>query len=120
MGKIFDAIDKQIIKPRVDSAESEGFMKADESIQSFSSQGAPKRYKRTGTYENSTTSTGVSGGNGNYHYSIYLNDSGYSTGTPEFPVFQEAQYNGSGILGKAGTWEKAENDVIESAKKNFT
>ena len=35
MGKIFDAIDKQIIKPRDDASEQEGFQMTKEDIQSL-------------------------------------------------------------------------------------
>lgn len=62
MGKIFSAIDEQIIKPRVNAAEEDGFKATKEDIISFYSQGSPKEYKRTHSYENSPRSTGVSGG----------------------------------------------------------
>ena len=62
MGKIFQAIDKQIIKPRVVAAEREGFQMTKEDIESFYMQGDPKRYKRTGAYGKSPESTGISGG----------------------------------------------------------
>ena len=120
MGKIFQAIDKQIIKPRAVAAEREGFQMTKEDIESFYMQGDPKRYERTGAYGESPESTGVSGGNGNYDYNIHLNRPAYSTGTPGFPVLEEAQYHGSGILGRAGTWFEAQQDIEEALKKNFT
>lgn len=121
MGKIFDAIDKQIIKPRVDASEQEGFQMTKEDIQSFYSQGNPVMYQRTGAYGNSPESSGVSGGNGNYHYNIHLNPPSYSTGTYDGQtVLQEAQYHGSGILGRAGTWFEAEEDIKQAVIKNFS
>ena len=120
MGKIFDAIDKQIIKPRVDASESEGFQMTKEDIESFYSQGNPIRYIRTGAYGESPESTGVSGGNGNYDYNIYLDPPEYTTGTYSGQkVMEEAQWHGSGILGRAGTWFEAEHDIEEALKNNF-
>ena len=121
MGKIFDVIDKQIIKPRVDASESEGFQMTKEDIVSFYSHGIPRVYKRTGAYGESPETSGVSGGNGNYHYEIYLNPPEYSTGTYSGQkVMEEAQYNGSGILGRGGTWFEAMYDIEEAIKKNFS
>ena len=120
MGKIFDAIENQIIKPRVDASEQEGFRMTKEDIESFYIQGNPRVYERTGAYGESPESTGVSGGDGNYRYSIRLNPHDYSTGTPGFPVLQEAQYHGSGILGRAGTWFEAEKDIVAAIRKNFS
>lgn len=121
MGKIFDAVDKQIIKPRVDASESGGFAKTKENVESFYSQGFPEQYLRTGKYEHSAESSGVFGGNGNYHYNIHLNVSDYKTGTfSGQTVFEEAQHNGSGILGKPGTWDDSVRDIEEELKKNFT
>lgn len=120
MGKIFDAIDKQIIKPRVDASESGGFAKTKENIESFYSQGFPIQYMRTGALAESPESSGVSGGNGKYDYEIHLNNPSYSTGTPNFPVLEQAQHNGAGILGKPGTWDDAVQDIEAELKKNFT
>ena len=121
MGKIFDAIDKQIIKPRVDASEQEGFQMTKEDIESFYIVPKGKVYQRTGAYGNSPKSSGViSKGNGNYEYHIHLNPPNYSTGTPGFPVLQEAQYHGSGILGRAGTWFEAEEDIKQAVIKNFS
>lgn len=121
MGKIFDAIDKQIIKPRVDASEQEGFQMTKEDIESFYIVPEGKVYQRTGAYRNSPESSGVSGGNGNYHYNIHLNPPSYSTGTYDGQtVLQEAQYHGSGILGRAGTWFEAEEDIKQAVIKNFS
>lgn len=120
MGKLFDAIDKQIIKPRVDASESGGLSKTKENVESFYSQGFPTQYLRTGALEKSSESSGVSGGNGEYKYKIHLNEPTYSTGTPGYPVLQEAQHNGSDILGKPGTWDDSIRDIEEELKKNFT
>lgn len=121
MGKIFDAIDKQIIKPRVIASESEGYKRTEEDINSFYTQGNPKIYERTGAYGESPESSGVSGGNGNYHFSIRLNDPTYSTGTFDGrKVLEEAQHNGYGILGKSGTWAETERDVEAIINKNFS
>lgn len=119
MGKIFDAIDKQIIKPRAEASEAEGFQMTKEDIRSFEIQGPGKVYKRTDTYESSPRSTGVTGGNGNYHYKIWLENPGYSTGTPGFPVFEQAQWHGAGILGRAGTWLEAQHDIEDVLRRNF-
>lgn len=120
MGKLFDAIDNQIIKPRVVASEDDGFRETKKDISSFYAQGSPKRYRRTHAYEDSPNSTGVvSEGNGNYNYKIYLKDHEYDTGTPGFPVFQEIQHNGSGILGKSGTWDESQEDIIQAIKDNF-
>lgn len=121
MGKIFDAIDNQIIKPRVMASEREGLAATYEDIYSFYIQGNPSVYVRTGAYGDSVTSTGVSGGNGEYHYKIFLNPPSYSTGTYDGQtVLQEAQYHGSGILGRAGTWFEAQQDIEEVLRKNFS
>lgn len=120
MGKIFQAIDKQIIKPRVVASEREGFQKTKDDIESFYIQGSPHVYQRTGALGESPESTGVSGGNGNYHYNIHLIPPVYSTGTYDGQtVLEEAQYHGSGILGRAGTWFEAQRDIEEAIKKNF-
>ena len=50
MGIIMDAIDSQIIRPRVTAAESEGFAQTQADIQNFYSSGSPVQYIRTGTY----------------------------------------------------------------------
>lgn len=121
MGKIFDAIDKQIIKPRVDASESGGFAKTKENLESFYSQGFPIQYMRTGALGESPESSGVSGGNGNYSYEIHLNDPEYSTGTfSGHTVLEQAQHNGAGILGKPFTWVESLKDIKEELKKNFT
>lgn len=121
MGKIFQAIDKQIIKPRVVAAEQEGFQMTKEDIESFYIVPEGKVYKRTGAYGESPESTGVSGGNGNYDYNIHLNPPDYTTGTYSGQkVLEEAQYHGSGILGRAGTWFEAQQDIEEAIRKNFT
>lgn len=119
MGKILSEIDKQIIKPRVDAAYSEGFEMTKEDIESFYIQGNPVRYKRTGAYGESPDSIPPHGSNCEYHYNIHLNEHEYDTGTPGYPVFQEAQYHGSGILGRAGTWLEAEYDIKQALEKNF-
>lgn len=103
MGKIFNAIDRQIIRPRVNAAYNEGLAVTKEDILSFYIQGNPKQYERTGAYGDSPNSTPPSGSNGKYDYSIYLERPKYNTGTPGFPVLEEAQYKGSGILGRGGT-----------------
>lgn len=120
MGKIFNAIDRQIIRPRVVNSESLGFQMAQEDIKSFYSQGSPKRYERTGSYGESIRRSGVTGGNGNYDYEIYMEAPAYKTGTPGFPVLQEAQYNGSGILGKSNTWEDAKRSIENALKMYFS
>ena len=121
LGKIFTAIDQQIIKPRVDASHSEGFSTTQEDIQSFYVQGNPVRYKRTGAYGESPESTGVTGSDGNYHYNIHLNPPDYTTGTYSGQkVLEEAQWHGSGILGRAGTWFEAEEDIEDALRKHFS
>lgn len=121
MGIIMDAIDAQIIRPRVEASEQEGFEMTQTDIQNFYSSGSPVQYIRTGTYESSPRSSGVSGGNGNYHYEIHLEPQSYSTGThsPE-QILSDIQVGGSGILGTPGTWDNAEQDIIEAVIANFS
>ena len=121
MGKILDAIDKQIIKPRIMASEQEGFQATKEDIESFYIQGSPRVYQRTGAYGESPESTGFQGGNCEYHYTISLNPPEYSTGTYSGQkVLEEAQWHGSGILGRAGTWFEAEEDIKQAVIKNFS
>ena len=120
MGKIFSAIDKQIIRPRVNASYNEGISATIEDIMSFYFQGNPKRYVRTGAYGDSPNGTPPSGGNGKYDYSIYLERPEYNTGTPGFPVLEQAQCNGSGILGRPNTWHESEEDIIEAVIRSFS
>ena len=121
MGKLFAEIDRTIIRPRVNAAYNEGFSKTQEDIQSFYSQGNPIRYVRTGALGDSPSSDPPSGGNGNYHYNIRLDDPSYDTGTYSgHTVLEEAQHNGSGILGKPGTWEEAQEDIRQAIENNFS
>lgn len=121
MGKIFSAIDTQIIRPRTVASEEDGFKATKDDIESFYSQGNPKRYKRTGTYGNSPRSTGVTGSDGDYDYTIYLEDPEYHTGTYSgHKVLEEAQWKGSGILGRGGTWFESEEDIKEAVRNNFS
>jgi len=121
MGVIMDAIDAQIIRPRVTAAEQEGFAKTQVDVQEFYSGATPTVYQRTGTYGNSPRSSGVSGGNGNYHYEIHLEAQPYSTGThsPD-QILSDIQSGGSGIVGNPGTWDKSEQDIIEAVISNFS
>ena len=120
MGKIFKAIDKEIIRPRVVRAESEGFKATKEDVESFYSQGPGKYYDRTGALGESPEHTGVVGGNGDYEYLIWLEPPEYTTGTYSGQkVLEEAQYKGSGIVGRAGTWYEAEYDIKEAVERNF-
>lgn len=119
LGKIFDVIDKQI-KTRVEASYVEGFSQAKEDIEGFYIQGVPKIYERTGAYGDSPNSTPPSGGNGNYHYNIRLDDPEYHTGTYDgHTVLEQAQFKGSGILGRAGTWYEAEEDIKKVIMENF-
>ena len=129
MGKILDAIDAQIIKPRMISSEKESFIATKTDIQNFYTQGNPKYYAypakpkgtRTGAYGKSPRSTGVSGAKGNYKFSIYLEEPKYTTGTFDgHTVLEQIQWRGSGILGKAGTWFEAQQDIKSITIKNFT
>lgn len=121
MGIIMDAIDSQIIRHRVTASEQEGLEMTKTDIRNFYKVPEGVRYRRTETYKNSPASSGVvSQGNGNYHYDIHLNNPGYSTGTPGFPVYENAQNNGAGILGTPGTWDDAVQDIIEAVKANFS
>lgn len=121
MGKIMTAIDAEIIRPRVEASEQEGFSKTQSDVQEFYAGATPRYYQRTGTYANSPRSSGVSGGNGNYHYEIHLEAQSYNTGThsPE-QILSDIQVGGSGILGTPGTWDNAEQDIIEAVKANFS
>ena len=120
MGKIMDAIDAQIIRPRVEAAEREGLEQTKVDIQNFYSSGSPRVYDRTGTYMNSPASSGVSGGNGDYHYNIHLNVSEYPNGLHDgLKIMTDIQNNGSGVLGTPGTWYDSVEDIIEAVKANF-
>ena len=120
MGIIMDAIDAQIIRPRVEASEQEGFQMTQTDIQNFYSSGSPVKYIRTGTYESSPRSSGVSGGNGNYHYDIHLNVAEYPYGKLSgLQIMNCIQNNGSGVLGTPGTWDDAVQDIIEAVKANF-
>ena len=121
MGEIMQMIDAQIIRPRVHAAYQEGFEKTKEDIESFYSQGNPVRYVRTGALGDSPSSDPPSGGNGNYHYNIRLDDPSYSTGTYSgHTVLEAAQHNGSGILGKPGTWVQAMGDIKQALESHFS
>lgn len=120
MGKIFSAIDQQIIRPRVNAAYAEGYQATKEDIESFYTQGNPKVYQRTGAYGESPNSTPPHGANGDYDYNIRLDDPTYTTGNYDgHTVLEKAQYHGSGILGRAGTWYEAQEDIKQALEKNF-
>lgn len=120
MGKIWNAVDRQIIRPRVYASEAEGIASTFESIGSFYGQGNPVLYQRTGKYKKSPISSGVQGGSGNYKYTIELQVSEYGTGNfSGQEVFEEIQHNGSGILGKPGTWDEAQQSILDAVRKNF-
>ena len=78
MGKIWNAVDRQVIRPRVYAAEAEGIASTFEAIGSFYGQGNPVLYQRTGNYGSSPYSSGVQGGGGKYDYTIGLVVSDYS------------------------------------------
>ena len=121
VGIIMDAIDAQIIRPRVEAAEQEGFQMTQTDIQNFYSSGSPVKYIRTGTYESSPRSSGVSGGNGNYHYDIHLNVAEYPYGKHSgMQIMTDIQNQGSGVLGTPGTWDDAVQDIIKAVKANFS
>lgn len=101
-------------------SEQEGFQKTDKHLHDFYMQGDPKVYENTGKLAESARTTGVSGSNGEYDYSIYLERPNYNTGTPGFPVLEEAQDNGSGILGKPHTWEDSVKDIEEAIRRIFS
>ena len=44
MGKIMNAIDRQIIRPKGIASEQQGFQKTDEHMREFHSQGNPSSY----------------------------------------------------------------------------
>ena len=120
MGKIWNAVDRQVIRSRVYAAEAEGIASTFEAIGSFYGQGNPVLYQRTGNYGSSPYSSGVQGGGGKYDYTIGLVVSDYSTGNYSGQkVFEEIQHNGSGILGKPGTWDEAQESILDAVKKNF-
>ncbi len=120
MGKIWNAVDRQVIRPRVYASEAEGIASTFESIGSFYGQGNPVLYLRTGNYASSPYSSGVQGGGGKYDYTIGLKVSDYNTGTYSGQkVFEEIQHNGSRILGKPGTWDEAQQSILDAVRKNF-
>lgn len=121
MGKIFSAIDQQIIRPRVEQSASQGFSMTQTDIQSFYSQGAPQRYVRTHAYERSPVAPSISGGDGNYNYTIRLQTPGYVSRvfSPQ-EIMENIQYNGIGILGKPGTWQQAQEDIKQAVESAFS
>lgn len=120
IGKIFNAIDRQIIRPRVNASYNEGISVTKEDISGFYSQGNPRRYVRTGAYGDSPNSTPPSGSNGNYDFNIRLDDPSYNTGTFDgHTVLEQAQFKGSGILGRPNTWHESEEDIMEAVMRNF-
>lgn len=120
MGKIFSAIDRQIIRPRVNTAYAEGYQATKEDIESFYIVPEGSVYKRTHAYGESPNSTPPHGVNGDYDYNIRLDDPTYTTGTYDgHTVLEEAQYHGSGILGRAGTWYEAQEDIRQAIENNF-
>nr|DAG68619.1 MAG TPA: hypothetical protein [Caudoviricetes sp.] len=120
MGQIIQAIDAQIVRPRAMQAFEKGCEMTREDIESFYSQGSPVRYQRTYQYHESPMFIMNAGGNCEYHYTIKLNPPSYSTGTYSGEkVLEEAQYNGSGILGKPNTWHESEQDIIQAVESAF-
>lgn len=121
MGSIFSAIDSQVIRPRVYASFNEGLSGTKESIQSFYSQGSPVRYKRTGAYGESVDSFGPAGGDGFYNFTIMLQDPSYNTGKFDgHTVLEQAQFNGSGILGRPSTWAQAVQRIMQALANNFS
>lgn len=121
MGKIFSEIDKEIAR-RTKQSYEEGLQATKEDIESFYDAPAGKYYKRTHTYDNSPDGEEPSGSDGNYEYKIFLNvPPSYPTGSfTGQEVFEAAQVNGAGILGKGGTWFASMYDIEEAIKKNFS
>ena len=122
MGIIMDAIDAQIIRPRVEAAEQEGLEMTKTDIRNFYKVPEGVRYRRTETYKNSPASSGVvSQGNGNYHYDIHLNVAEYPYGKLSgLQIMNCIQNNGAGVLGTPGTWDDSVQDIIEAVKANFS
>ena len=121
MGQILQAIDSQIVLTRVFQAFQEGCEMTRTDIESFYSQGNPVRYKRTFAYHESPMFIMNGGGNCRYSYTIKLNPPTYSTGTYSGEkVLEEAQWHGSGILGRAGTWFESQQDIIQAVESAFS
>lgn len=84
--------------------------------------GDPVRYKRSGTFGDSPRRTEIFGDgdslsgevymNGNY---TYLNGS-YPSG---YTVFNWAEEGAAGILGRTGTWERAEQQIEQAVNAAF-
>lgn len=120
MGTIFAQIDKEI-RNRAKMAQIQGFRSTKMRIGTFYSQGSPVLYVRTGTYKGTPQSSGVSGGNGEYHYEIHLETPSYNTGKHDgATILEDIQNNGSGVLGKPGTWDEAVRDIEIALRSSFS
>lgn len=113
---ILNSIVREEVVPRVKYAHSAGMGYAKNDIMSFYSKGKPKVYKRTVEYGrgygNALDSDGVKQTGYDFSYEIRLNDPVYETGKHSGnQVLQDIQDNGSGVLGKPGTWEQAVKDI---------
>lgn len=87
----------------------------------FPRGGTPKIYERTGNYESSPKTDGVTKSGNSVHTTARLDDSNpYSTGSYSTnKVFEEIQHNGSGIVGAPGTWDRSKEKMKQSVMKTF-
>jgi len=91
----------------VEEAVEKSYRDADTEMHGFYSQGTPLYYSRTGQLGGIARRTGVVKSSSTAMGEVYLDTSiGYSTGTPGFPVVEQAEVFGSGILGRGGFWQR--------------
>lgn len=106
----WDALEAAIaseLTSAVEEAVEKTYRDADMEMHGFYSQGIPLYYSRTGQLGTVARRTGVTKSGTTVMGEIYLDTGiGYSTGTPGFPVVEQAEVFGAGILGRGGFWQR--------------
>lgn len=84
--------------------------------------GVPEIYVRTGAFGDSPKKTNVSGGSDSLYGEVYMDgDYTYSTGSHPsgYTVFNWAEEGAAGIIGRTGTWERAEKQIEQAVNAAF-
>lgn len=118
------ALEAEIRAKMMDAMEetkSKSYFDGQKHLDEFYGQGNPVMYERTGTLDGSIRSEGVNASGNSVSADIYLDEGiSYSTGTYDgATVISEANYGGSGILGKSGFWDRTEDDIRENLDEAF-
>lgn len=111
------------MKSAMTEASLQSFIKAHENANDFYSQGKPSSYKRTETYGTAPNTTGVTGGGNHLATEIYMEESGHGYRTGTFSareVWEAAENNTAGVLGKSGRWAQTEEDTQRIFKEVFS